>query len=96
MGRPVADGAHAGARTTVRALERRELSLPPDEGRRRALERRYATSFALEDPQEVQGIDEEGRYIIGDFIGERAFDDANQVNTSSSVWRLKFGVSYDF
>lgn len=42
------------------------------------------------------GFDSQGRYIISGFNGVDAFDDDNQINVSSSVWRLKIGVSYEF
>ena len=42
------------------------------------------------------GIDEQGRYVIDGFLGEDAFEDDNFINVSSSVWRVKVGVSYDF
>ena len=42
------------------------------------------------------GVDENtGQYIISGFNGEGYAGD-NQINTSSSVWRLKVGVSYEF
>ena len=42
------------------------------------------------------GIDSEGRYVISEFLGEEAYDEDNFINVSSSVWRIKFGLSYDF
>lgn len=42
------------------------------------------------------GVDAQGRYILTNFIGESGFDADNQINVSSSVWRLKVGVSYQF
>ncbi len=42
------------------------------------------------------GFDSQGRYIISGFNGVDAFDEDNQINVSSSVWRLKIGVSYEF
>ena len=42
------------------------------------------------------GVDSQGRYIINSFIGESDFAADNQINTSSSVWQLKVGVSYKF
>ena len=42
------------------------------------------------------GVDAQGRYIITGFAGLPAIDDDNQINISSSVWRLKVGISYDF
>lgn len=37
-----------------------------------------------------------GQYIISGFNGVDAYNDDNQINVSSSVWRLKVGVSYEF
>jgi outer membrane receptor for ferrienterochelin and colicin len=37
-------------------------------------------------------VDAQGRYIINSF----APDDRNDITTSASLWRLKFGVSYQF
>lgn len=42
------------------------------------------------------GVDAQGRYIITGFAGLPAIDADNGVNVSSSVWRLKVGVSYEF
>jgi outer membrane receptor for ferrienterochelin and colicin len=42
------------------------------------------------------GVDSQGRYIINSFIGEESFDTDNGINVTSSVWRLKVGVSYEF
>ncbi len=50
----------------------------------------------LQDIANISGIDAQGRYIISGFAGQDAFDNDNNVNTSSSVWRIKVGVSYDF
>jgi hypothetical protein len=41
------------------------------------------------------GVDAQGRYIITNFIGND-YNTDNQINVSSSVWRLKVGVSYNF
>ncbi|QPQ56134.1 TonB-dependent receptor [Allosphingosinicella flava] len=41
------------------------------------------------------GVDADGRYIINTFTGD-TFDSDNGVNISSSVWRLKVGLSYEF
>ncbi|MDB5667465.1 MAG: hypothetical protein JWL74_415 [Alphaproteobacteria bacterium] len=49
----------------------------------------------LDTTQGRQGVDSQGRYIINTFTGG-TFDDDNQVNTSSSVWRVKVGVGYRF
>lgn len=40
-------------------------------------------------------VDAQGRYIINGFTGDTFVTD-NQINVSSSVWRLKVGVSYQF
>ncbi len=42
------------------------------------------------------GVDAQGRYIITSAAGLNSFDSDNGVNVSSSVWRVKVGVSYDF
>jgi outer membrane receptor for ferrienterochelin and colicin len=56
-----------------------------------------------QDIASISGIDAQGRYIITGFSannlnaeGVRDFDADNFINTSSSVWRIKVGVSYDF
>ncbi|MFZ9396668.1 MAG: TonB-dependent receptor domain-containing protein, partial [Erythrobacter sp.] len=49
-----------------------------------------------QDIANISGVDAQGRYIISGFAGQNAFDSDNGVNVSSSVWRIKFGVSYDF
>ena len=41
-------------------------------------------------------VDAQGRYIISGFNGADAIANDNQINFSSSVWRLKVGISYDF
>ncbi|MEZ5709630.1 MAG: TonB-dependent receptor [Blastomonas sp.] len=41
-------------------------------------------------------VDSAGRYIITSFRGADAIAADNQINFSSSVWRLKVGISYDF
>ena len=50
----------------------------------------------LQDVADLGGIDNQGRYIITGFAGLPAIEDDNQINVSSSVWRLKIGISYDF
>lgn len=50
----------------------------------------------LQEVASISGVDSEGRYIITGFNGEDAFEDDNFINSSSSVWRIKLGVSYDF
>ena len=53
----------------------------------------------FQDVASVSGVDAQGRYI---FIpspngqGYSTFANDNGVNVSSSVWRVKFGISYDF
>ncbi len=44
----------------------------------------------------ISGVDAQGRYIVSGFAGQAAIDSDNGVNVSSSVWRLKVGVSYAF
>jgi len=52
----------------------------------------------------ISGIDAQGRYIISNATaivpnattGLSSFDTDNFINVSSSVWRLKIGISYDF
>ena len=48
----------------------------------------------LQDVATVSGVDAQGRYIFTAFNPDYEAD--NQINVSSSVWRLKIGVSYDF
>ena len=50
----------------------------------------------LQEIADVAGIDDQGRYIIDGFVGREAYEDDNFINTSSSVWRFKVGLSYDF
>jgi hypothetical protein len=49
----------------------------------------------LQDVATVSGIDSAGRYIVVPFTGA-SFAADNQINFSSSVWRAKVGISYDF
>jgi hypothetical protein len=42
------------------------------------------------------GVDAQGRYIISSFLGESKFENDNFINVSSSVWRVKVGLSYEF
>lgn len=48
----------------------------------------------------TSGVDAQGRYIITPLTGgvttQANYDADNQINVSSSVWRLKVGVSYRF
>jgi outer membrane receptor protein involved in Fe transport len=59
--------------------------------------RRHFEGF--QDVASVSGVDAQGRYV---FIpspagqGYTTFNNDNGVNVSSSVWRVKFGISYDF
>ncbi|GGD53899.1 TonB-dependent receptor [Erythrobacter arachoides] len=50
----------------------------------------------LQDIASVSGVDSQGRYIITGFNGAEQFEDDNTINVTSSVWRLKVGISYDF
>jgi hypothetical protein len=57
----------------------------------------------LQDVASISGVDAQGRYIITsaaaiqpDATGLSSFDTDNFVNVSSSAWRIKVGVSYDF
>ena len=44
----------------------------------------------------VSGVDAAGKYIFTSAAGSTTFDADNLVNVSSSIWRLKVGVSYEF
>lgn len=50
----------------------------------------------LQDVATISGVDAQGRYIITGFNGAQAINNDNFINVSSSVWRIKVGVSYDF
>ena len=50
----------------------------------------------LQDIATVSGVDAQGRYIFTGFNGAGSIADDNGINVSSSVWRLKVGVSYEF
>ena len=53
----------------------------------------------FQDIASVSGVDSQGRYVIIPVNGWPAlstFENDNGVNVSSSVWRLKVGISYDF
>ena len=50
----------------------------------------------LQDVASLGGVDSEGRYIITAFNGVADFENDNFINVSSSVWRIKVGVSYEF
>ena len=44
----------------------------------------------------VPAVDAQGRYVISNVNGLADYRNDNGVNISSSVWRLKVGVSYEF
>ena len=44
----------------------------------------------------VPAIDAQGRYVFGSMSSLDTFTSDNQINVSSSVWRLKVGISYNF
>lgn len=50
----------------------------------------------LQDIAQVSGVDAQGRYVFTGFNGLDNIAGDNQINVSSSVWRLKIGVSYEF
>lgn len=50
----------------------------------------------LQDVASSTGVDAQGRYIISGFNGDSAIATDNAINFSSSVWRIKIGLSYDF
>ena len=60
--------------------------------------------FGSQDLAQVSGVDAQGRYIfsnanalnVNPTTGLDTFQSDNQINVSSSVWRLKVGVSYNF
>lgn len=52
--------------------------------------------FGVQDIASTSGVDAQGRYIITSAAGSTTFAADNALNVSSSVWRLKVGVSYDF
>ncbi len=57
----------------------------------------HRRNFAgLQDVATSSGVDSQGRYIITGFNGAQSIADDNGINISSSVWRLKVGISYDF
>jgi hypothetical protein len=51
--------------------------------------------FGVQDIASV-AVNSQGKYIINNATGLATFDTDNVPNISSSVWRLKVGVSYDF
>ncbi|MBX7458299.1 TonB-dependent receptor [Qipengyuania sp. 1NDH17] len=55
--------------------------------------RQYAGQQGVAD---IDGIDDQGRYIISGFNGVEEFEADNQLYTPASVWRIKVGVSYKF
>ena len=53
----------------------------------------------FQDIASVSGVDAQGRYIFPPSPagqGFTTFNNDNTINVSSSVWRLKVGISYDF
>ncbi len=50
----------------------------------------------LQDIASISGVDAQGRYIITGFNGVADFENDNFINVSSSVWRIKVGISYEF
>jgi hypothetical protein len=56
---------------------------------------RRRSTHGLQDIATTTGVDSAGRYIIKGYTGN-TFAADNQINFSSSVWRLKVGVSYEF
>src|SRR3546814_8415724 len=50
----------------------------------------------LQDIATLEGIDDQGSYIIDGFNCIDAFNGDNQINTSSTAWRLKVAVSNEF
>ena len=50
----------------------------------------------LQEVASLGGIDAQGRYIIDGFLGRNNFASDNFINVSSSVWRIKVGVGYEF
>lgn len=51
--------------------------------------------YGVQDIATTSGVDAQGRYIITGYTGN-TFTADNTLNVSSSVWRVKVGVSYDF
>ncbi len=49
-----------------------------------------------QDVASISGIDSAGRYIITGYNGVADFNNDNFINVSTSVWRIKVGVSYNF
>jgi hypothetical protein len=57
----------------------------------------HRRNFAgLQDVATISGVDAQGRYIFSSVITPEDFERDNGINVSSSVWRLKVGVSYEF
>ena len=50
----------------------------------------------LQDVASISGVDAQGRYIITGFNGVADFNADNFINVSSSVWRIKVGIGYEF
>ena len=55
--------------------------------------RRQFSGF--QDVAQISGVDAQGRYVFTGFTGD-TFDADNVVKNSSSLWRMKFGISYRF
>jgi len=59
--------------------------------------------FGVQDLAQVSAVDAQGRYVFSNVnalnvnsAGLTSFQTDNQVNVSSSIWRAKVGISYDF
>ena len=52
--------------------------------------------FGVQDIASTSGVDTQGRYIITSAAGSNTFVSDNGINLSSSIWRAKVGVSYQF
>jgi hypothetical protein len=52
--------------------------------------------FGVQDIATTSGVDAQGRYIITSAAGSTTYAADNLPNVSSSVYRIKVGVSYDF
>ncbi|MDN3391177.1 MULTISPECIES: TonB-dependent receptor [unclassified Pseudoalteromonas] len=52
--------------------------------------------YSNQDLYELSGIDDQGRYIINNKFNGADVRNYTQINTSSSAWQAKIGVSYKF
>ncbi|HUQ13125.1 MAG TPA: hypothetical protein VM055_02505, partial [Novosphingobium sp.] len=52
--------------------------------------------FGVQDIASTSGVDAQGRYIITSAAGSDTYVTDNGINLSSSIWRAKIGISYDF